>query len=312
MQILIIQTAFIGDVILATPVAESLHASFPTAQIDLVVRKGHESLFDQHPFIHRVMTLDKRKKYVSLWALLKEIRSIRYDLVVNLHRYLSSGLLTVCSGADQTIGFTTNPLSLFFSDRKPHIMDGRHEVERNLSLVQDIVKTSLTTPQLYIEHIDLPKLSLPYITIAPGSVWQTKKVPLSKWVGLISRQPPELSVYIMGGKLDVDDGEWIRDQCDHDVKILAGSLSLLESAAVMKYALMNYTNDSAPLHLASAVNAPVTAVYCSTVPRFGFGPLSDQSVVIETLEQMSCRPCGVHGRHRCPKGHFLCATSINL
>jgi heptosyltransferase-2 len=73
---------------------------------------------------------------------------------------------------------------------------------------------------------------------------------------------------------------------------------------------MNYVNDSAPMHFASAVNAPVTAIYCSTIPAFGYGPLSDNSNIVETHEQLSCRPCGLHGYKACPQGHFKCAFGI--
>jgi len=92
---------------------------------------------------------------------------------------------------------------------------------------------------------------------------------------------------------------------------LAGKLSFLESAALIKGASMNFVNDSAPMHLASATNAPVIAIYCSTVPSFGFGPLSDRSIIIETKEKLDCRPCGLHGYKACPKGHFKCAYSIS-
>jgi heptosyltransferase-2 len=92
---------------------------------------------------------------------------------------------------------------------------------------------------------------------------------------------------------------------------LCGQLSFLESAALMRDARMNYVNDSAPLHFASAMNAPVTAVYCSTIPGFGFGPLSDQRFVVETRETLDCRPCGLHGFKACPLGHFNCAHTIN-
>jgi heptosyltransferase-2 len=87
---------------------------------------------------------------------------------------------------------------------------------------------------------------------------------------------------------------------------MAGRLTFLESAALMRRATMNYVNDSAPLHIASAVDAPVTAVFCSTLPAFGFGPLSPSARVVQ-VEGLSCRPCGVHGRRSCPEGHFACA-----
>ena len=75
---------------------------------------------------------------------------------------------------------------------------------------------------------------------------------------------------------------------------------------------MNYVNDSAPMHLASAVNAPVCVIYCSTVPHFGFGPLSDISNIVEVKENLDCRPCGLHGHRACPKGHFKCAQQIDV
>jgi heptosyltransferase II len=78
----------------------------------------------------------------------------------------------------------------------------------------------------------------------------------------------------------------------------------------MQDAVMNYSNDSAPLHLGSSVNAPSTAIFCSTIPAFGFGPLSYNSAVIETTVKLACRPCGLHGYKACPKGHFKCAETI--
>ncbi|MDZ7647918.1 MAG: glycosyltransferase family 9 protein [Cytophagales bacterium] len=110
----------------------------------------------------------------------------------------------------------------------------------------------------------------------------------------------------MGAPTDKDVCEAIRNTTANDrVYNLAGKLSFLESAALMKDASMNYVNDSAPMHLASAMNAPVTAIFCSTVPAFGFGPLfSDKSVIIETNEKLTCRPCGLHGYRALPSKAF--------
>jgi heptosyltransferase-2 len=84
----------------------------------------------------------------------------------------------------------------------------------------------------------------------------------------------------------------------------------MQSAALMKSARMNYVNDSGPLHICSAMNAPVTAFFCSTTPAFGFGPISDQSIIIESKLNLACKPCGLHGYKSCPKGHFDCGNSI--
>jgi heptosyltransferase-2 len=117
----------------------------------------------------------------------------------------------------------------------------------------------------------------------------------------------------LGGKEDYLSCERIQLAAQHpDVENLAGRLSFLESAALMREAAMNYANDSAPVHIASAVNAPTVAVFCSTIPGFGFAPLSDINQVVETPQDMACRPCGLHGRRVCPKGHFNCAESIPI
>jgi heptosyltransferase-2 len=148
------------------------------------------------------------------------------------------------------------------------------------------------------------------------SVWPTKTLPPYKWVELIRAYRshyPENDIYLIGAGEEFGQAEVIRNQSGNErVLNLCGKLSLLQSAALMKRATMNYVNDSAPLHMASAMNAPVTAVYCSTVPRFGFGPLSDVARIVETKLALKCRPCGLHGYRECPLVHFKCAHSIEI
>lgn len=316
MQILIIQTAFIGDVVLATPIIEGLKAQFRDSKIDFLLRKGNESLFDGHPHLREVLAWDKQQqKLKNLWRIVRKVRSAKYDLVINVHRYLSSGMVTVLSGAGHTVGFKSNPCSLFFGQTVAHVMDGRHEVARNLSLIADWVSGEMIRPKLYIDHVRsaiAPFQSQPYITISPGSVWATKQLPKEKWVDFLNHQKHGV-VYLLGGPGDVPLCEAIKSQTESEnVTVLAGKLSMLESCALMAGAVMNYVNDSAPMHFASAVNAPVTAVYCSTIPRFGFRPLADNSFILQSSEILSCRPCGLHGRAHCPEGHFRCGHTVIL
>ena len=153
-----------------------------------------------------------------------------------------------------------------------------------------------------------------FITISPGSVWFTKTLPSYKWIELIQKyknDSPETTIYLLGSKAESNLGDTIIAKSGHDkIANLAGKLSFLESTALMECSEMNYVNDSAPLHMAGAINAPVTAVFCSTVPRFGFGPLSDLSKIAETNLNLKCRPCGLHGYKSCPMTHFKCAHSI--
>lgn len=315
---LIIQTAFIGDVILATPVISELNRLFPFVEIDVLVRKGNESLLANNPAIHHILILDKKKKKISeLSRLLREIRSNRYDTIINLHRFASSGLLTVLAGAKNTIGFDKNPLSLFFTKKVKHsLKDGIHEVERNLSLIIHLGAKKIVHPSLYPsnQEVDLvqPFITDNYFCLAPASVWFTKMLPMDKWIELIDSLKTEGKIYLLGGPGDVELCESIRNNSDSkEVENLAGKLSFLASAALMKEAKRNFVNDSGPLHICSAMNAPVTAFFCSTVTGFGFGPLSDDSKVLEVID-LDCRPCGIHGHKACPKGHFKCGNDIKI
>ena len=316
-RFLLIQTAFTGDVILATPLIEKLRVTYPNAGIDLLLRKGTEGLFDGHPYIRELFIWDKmRFKYLQLFSIIKRIRRKEYDCCINLQRHCTTGIITLLSDSRETVGFTMNPFSRFFTRRFIHRIQpesGRtHEVDLYLQLLGGFVTdTGRIPPRLYPSISDRTPLtvSAPYITIAPASIRFTRQYPADKWIDVINRIPKTITVFLIGGAADTAKCQHIQSAATHpNVKNLAGHLSFLQSAALMKGARMNFTNDSSPLHIASAVDAPVTALFCSTVPRFGYGPLGSNAMVIETGESLPCRPCGPHGHRHCPKGHFRCSN----
>lgn len=317
-KILIIQTAFIGDVILATPVLEQVHQLFPGARVDVLVRKGNEGLLKGHPFLGQVWIWEKgEKKYRNLLRLLGQVRKEQYEAVINLQRFFASGMLCALSGAGMRIGFKKNPWSFWFTHAHPHHTDqGQHEVSRNLALLQVWGKFPLRRPALYPSEEDAaavaPYMNRPFVCMAPTSVWFTKQWPAEQWVKLAGRIPAGYIVYLLGGPADRAACESVAQAAARaEIVNLAGKLSLLQSCALMRHAAMNYVNDSAPMHMASAMNAPTTAIFCSTVPAFGFGPLAEQSRVVEHPGPLACRPCGLHGKAACPEGHFKCAREID-
>lgn len=314
-RILVIQTAFLGDVILATPVISELNRLYPNAAIDVLVKKGNEALLQNNPKINEVIPFDKSKgKYKSMWRLVKRFRKTKYNLLINMHRFGSSGMITAVSGAQERRGFDKNPFAFRYTHKFPHqIGNGTHEVERNLSLIRDLGAHTLVRPELFPSKEDWDRASLfqsqPYICIAPASVWFTKQLPEHKWIALI-RKHSDKKVFVLGGPTDSELGDRILAAVPEvNSENLAGKLSLLQSAALMKGAERNYVNDSGPLHLASSVNAKVTAFFCSTVPEFGFGPIAEGSE-IKQVEGLECRPCGLHGHKECPKAHFKCGNEM--
>lgn len=316
-KILVIQTAFTGDTVLATAVLEKLHQFYPGAEIDFLLRKGNEGLLKGHPFLKEVLIWNKKQnKYKNLLALLKKIRRKKYDTIINLQRHASTGFLTGFSKAKERIGFEKNPLSYLFTKKIKHeFKQGLHEVERNNKLIEDFTDSSFNKPKLYPTQKDEQAISHfteePFVCMMPASVWFTKQYPEEKWIDLINHFPGEYFIYLLGGPDDINLCERIKEKAiNKKVSVLAGKLSFLESAALMKKAKMNFSNDSAPLHLASATNAPITAIFCSTIPEFGFYPLSEKSIIVQTNLHLSCKPCGLHGRAACPLGHFKCALTI--
>lgn len=319
-KILVIQTAFIGDVVLVTGLLEDLHLQYPHAILDILVRKGNEALFNAHPFLNEVLIWQKKEdKYSNLFKIINQIRQHKYDQVINVQRFAATGLITILSGAKETIGFDKNPFSLFFTKRIKHIFSkgdhALHEVERNFQLLENSTGLKASNPKLYPSLIDKAAIAVytnqPFICIAPASVWFTKQFPVSKWISFLLELPKKYTIYLLGAHSDNPLCKEIAEALpEHQCIILAGKLNFLESAALMEKAVMNYVNDSAPMHFASAVNAPVTAIYCSTIPAFGYGPLSNNSNIVEIIEPLSCRPCGIHGKKACPETHFNCAMKI--
>ena len=255
-----------------------------------------------------------------------ELRKTEYDHIINAQRFLATGLMTAMARGREKIGYDKNPLSFLFTRQVKHVIgDGRHEVDRLNALIEHFTDGTRPLPRLYPDdqaraeaHAHMSKWSHEHMCIAPASVWFTKQWPEHKWVELIKALPTEKQVVLIGAPGDVPLCERIAKAAGRG-EVLAGKLSLLGTAALMEHAFMNFVNDSAPLHIASAMNlptgqagAPVTAVFCSTVPAFGFGPLRENGRVVETAEKLDCRPCGLHGYKACPKGHFKCAEGITI
>jgi heptosyltransferase-2 len=264
-----------------------------------------------------------------------------------VQRYLATGIITVLSGAKKTIGFNKNPLGFLFSEVVKHRFGAAadaaggaaeagvravaqnsnsvapqnssgaalHETSRNHALLASLTTAPVAKPALYPSAANFAAVQKwqggPYICMSPGSVWETKKMPAKNWIDLINAVPTNYTIYLMGAPNETAlCAEILSGSSRGGVINIAGQLNLLEAAALIKGARLNYVNDSAPMHLASATNAPVAAIYCSTIPAFGYGPLSDTQFVVETLEHMPCKPCGLHGKKVCPLGHFNCGHTI--
>lgn len=321
-KILIIQTAFIGDTILASHFARALKDEYPDSEIHFFLRKGNESVIQGLATVHKTWVWDKQGgKTKNLMKLISSLREIKFDMVFNLHRHFNSGLVSAMMKSPFKAGFKQNPLSMFYTKKVNHqIPDPRgwHEVQRNLELIPNYKisdNSKIYKPELPIQAKNREKVSAytsgEYFVVAPASVWFTKAWSESKYRELTSKLVGMGKVYFIGAPSDKELCDRIRKDFPN-TENLCGMLNLLDSAALMEKARRVFVNDSAPLHLASSVNAKTTAIFCSTVQEFGYTPLADDSVVIDMGKTLSCRPCGLHGHKACPLGHYKCSEDIEI
>jgi heptosyltransferase II len=315
-SVLVIQTAFLGDVVLTTPLLSVLAERF--GPVDVVTTPAAASLLDHHPAVDEVLRYDKHganRSWKQFRQLATELRARRYAQVYLPHRSLRSALLARWSGARHRVGFADSAGAFTYTTRVPRSRDG-HEVERLLALAGLKPGEQAPPVSLGLAPTDLAAadawlgshgVGADFVTMAPGSVWATKRWPYYAELAAGLEQ----STVIVGGEEDAPLADAIVRATGGRAVSAAGAMSLRGSAALIQRSTALVTNDSAPLHLATAVGTPVVAVFGPTVPEFGFGPRRPGDIVLGH-EQLPCRPCSKHGPPVCPLGHHRCMRELSV
>jgi heptosyltransferase-2 len=310
-KILLVQTSFLGDVVLSTPVIRRIHDLHPGAELWVMTTPLAAPIVEADPLVKGVITYDKRGDNSGLFGIFRQAQSIRshgFDLCYSLHRSGRTSILLALSGIPSRIGFAESRLSFLYTENRKRDIRAGHDVLRNLSLVpcQEISDQDAEL-RVYLPQQDSPQVEST-IVLAPGSVWRTKQWRPDGFreVGL------ELSK--LGHKIVVVGAKSERALCEDVCKETnfinrAGETTIKEMMQIIKNAALLVCNDSFPLHLGSAFKTPTVAVFCATVPEFGFGPWKNKSAIVE-VKGLSCRPCGRHGGHSCPTGTELCMKNI--
>ncbi len=319
-RILIVQTAFLGDTVLVTPLIRAARQIFPQAQIDILVIPQTAAVLYNNPHLHRIILFDKRNNKKSAFLkTLKELKSARYDLAITPHSSFTTGLLLFLARIPYRIGFDRNPIRFFLTRRVPFPKRG-HTIEKNLALLRPFSKQTFSMQtELFPSQKDKFLANdlfgrfdrkHPIIAVAPGSVWPTKRWPKEYYAELVKNLKDDFWLVFIGSKEE-------RALCRDIIELagaqkalnLAGELSLLQSAAVIGACDLMICNDSGALHLANAMQTDVFAFFGPTVKAFGFYPFRPNDVVFE-IPDLYCRPCGKHGSKKCPEGHFRCMLEI--
>lgn len=324
-RVLILQTAFLGDVILTLPLLQLTKSLFPEAEVDFLAIPAAKNILETIPDIRRLIIYDKHGKdkgAANFFRQMKELRGNRYDLALVPHRSIRSAALIAGANIPIRIGFDRSAGRFLFTKIVPYPYNA-HEINRNLHLLAPfgIDVTKKVFPKLYFtaeDHQAIEKWlkdedltsSDKFIAIAPGSVWATKR-----WLPKYFAQTADslagngYKIVLIGGPGDVELAETIAGLADSTIFNAVGRFNLRESALVIQYSRLLITNDSAPMHLSVSVGTPVLAIFGPTVPAFGFYPYGERDRVAE-IETLACRPCGKHGGNKCPIGTFVCMKQL--
>lgn len=318
---LVIQTSFLGDTVLTTPLLVQLARR---GEVDVVTTPASAALLANHPSVRTVIAYDKRgadRGLAGFLSLARRLRETTYDVAFLAQGSLRSAALALVAGIPSRVGFDTSA-GRWFSTRRVAYREDLHHAARLLRLARpngrpatpDEVRPSLhpgddersAVNALLAHHGVAP--GEPLIALAPGSVWATKRWPY--YAELATRMERHGRVVIVGGADDADLARSIVAAAPRAIDA-TGHLSLLASAELIGRAGAIVTNDSAPMHLASAMGTPTLAIFGPTVPAFGFGPLAPTSIVVGHVG-LTCRPCDRHGPQRCPLGHFRCMRELDV
>jgi len=307
---LVIQTAFLGDVVLTTPLLAAVAARH--GPVDVVTTPAAAPLVETHPAVRRVVPYDKRwrdRGWAGLRALGRRLRAEGYERAYLPHRSLRTAALALLARIPARIGFHDG-WPFFYTEVRRRPVDG-HEVDRLLALAEEPSAAYAPTlhPTLDDERVAGAFLAAAgigegagFVAMAPGSIWGSKRWPhYGELAGRLAAQTP---VVVVGGPEDAALGEEIVGAVN-----ACGKLTLRQSAALIGRAELLVTNDSAPLHVATAMGTPIVAVFGPTLPEFGFGPLRSGDMALG-VTGLACRPCSRHGPPRCPLGHHRCMRDL--
>jgi len=331
-SILIVKLSAIGDVVHTLPLLEVLRKCYPGARIDWVVEEDASQIIERHEALDQVI-VSRRKTWQreilrpgKLGRVAREVRdfirglrSTEYDLVIDLHGLLKSGILTGLSRGKRKIGFSfgTEGSSLFLTERAHEVDMDRHALERYLQTIEilgcarDSWEGKIPIGPGDQESVDriiyergLNRATL--VAINPVAKWETKLWDDPKFASLADRIAGELGcrVIFTGSGTDRPALEGIIGAMKSEAINLAGTTNLRELAYLYSRCALLVSTDTGPMHIAAAMGCPVIALFGPTAP-WRTGPYGKGHTVIR--EAMDCSPCF---KRRC--SHRSCMKDISV
>lgn len=346
--ILLVQTAFLGDLLLTIPLLKQIRQIRPGASIHLVCRKGLGPLLKALGFVDEIHEIQKGRgdSYAAIEA---RLRALRFEWIFCPHPSVRSALLVSRLRARRKIGFRSFWNFFFFSDRAARVR--APEALRLLGLLTPLdrhlsgefkgkftlkwrewvgrdwnqkvrvegsgggvlpavpAELSISSRDLLLRHQPVLPVAPRTWALFPGSVWATKQWPPEKFLELAEMILKKGDqVLWMGGPDEKQLCQELVEACPRS-RSLAGQTDLWETLVTLSRCQGVVSNDSGGQHLAAVAGVPVVSVFGPTSLEFGFRPWSDRSAVAE-VEGLFCRPCGPHGHRKCPRGTLECQKTL--
>lgn len=316
MKILILRFSSIGDIVLTTPVIRCVATQIPHAEIHYATKKSFLPIIAHNPYISKIHLLDN-----NLTALIQELKSQNFDLVIDLHKnirtYKIKKALKVKSYSFNKLNvekwlYTTFKINLLPSK---HIVDRYFEGIKKLKVINDgkgldyfiAEKDKVTPKDIPVQH------SFGFIGLVIGAALNTKKLPTHKLIELCSLI--NYPIILLGGKEDFEEGEKIKVIDEVKIYNACGKFTLNESAHLVQQAKIIITHDTGLMHIAAAFKKPIISIWGNTVPAFGMYPYYGRVSIPNIVHQVNnlfCRPCSKIGYKQCPLGHFKCMNNQKM
>ncbi len=299
-RIALLKPSALGDIVHSLPVLSALKELYPASSIDWIVNRSFEPLIAGHPDLNATVPF-QRGAFQGLWKSLRysiqfadRLRKNRYDLVIDLQGLLRTGIMAAVTGAPVRVGFANaREGSRHAYTRRIEVPDAEriHAVDRYWRIVEalgggDLAKrfhVPLNPQELHsIEH-DFAEFSHPWIALAPGAKWLTKRWPPAHFAELVNRARAEFggTVFLVGAAEDAPLALEIRKFANGACLDLTGKTSLPKLAALLSECDVMLANDTGPLHLAAALGTPCVAPYtCTKIAKHG--PYGSRHTGIET------------------------------
>jgi heptosyltransferase-2 len=313
---LVVQTAYLGNVVLTTPLLAVLAERH--GPVDVVAQPGSASVLEGHPAVREIIPYDKRgadRGWSGMTRLGRALRSRRYTRGFLADGSWRAATLAVAARIPARTGFAGSPAARLYTERVTRPLHG-HETAKLAALAGVPVGEPLPQVCLGLRDADREAaaawladrgVSGEFVALAPGSVWGARRWP--HYPALAAAL--DLPIVVIGGPADAVRAHEIAAAAPGRVRSAAGEVSPRVAAAIIEQSQALVTNDSAALHLATAVRTPIVALFGPSTPSFGFGPLGPRDVVLG-LGELLCRPCAQPGPATCPLEHHRCLVDLDI